>query len=134
MPAFLVQVEGQDQILHLFPLPLLLSMLIKAINICYSKDHGAIQVEGPTKLENVNSNHQASKVIRAVLRNGNLIPEDWRDFSIHKCNCNSAQPPSKSISSAPLDPYLKLDSLGIVEGDTLFVRVVGKRAGLREGE
>lgn len=92
-----------------------------SIRICYSKRHDAIQ-DGPTKIEKVNLQYKASKLLRTVLRNTDgLQVEEWKDYSIHKCECGSdTEDGDDQLES--LDLHLRLQDLGIKDGDTVFVR------------
>lgn len=108
-------------------------MIFDFINICYNSTHRSIQVDGPVKVQNVNSQHQASKLIRAVLRGSGGIVEEWRKYSIHRCHCGRVEG-NQDDEMDTLDSFLKLDDLGISDGDTLFIRSRVEGAEQREIE
>lgn len=100
-------------------------MIFKLIKICYEKSHGAIQVDGPEAIQNVNSQQQASKLIRAVLRGSGIEVEGWREHSIHRCYCGRVKGEGDGLSDL-IDPFLKLDDLQVRDGDTVFIRKMSR--------
>lgn len=102
-----------------------------SIKVCYSKRHDAIS-DGPTKIEKVNLQYKASKLLRTVLRNSDgLQVEEWKDYSIHKCDCGSSRENDDDQMDS-LDLHLRLEDLGIKDGDTVFVRRKEKGMGGRQ--
>lgn len=97
-------------------------MLIKSLKICYDSSHQPFQANGSTRVENIESSRRASKVLRAVLRGSGVDPSDSQDYNFFKCYCGNQE--DKVMDTAPLDSDGTMDSLGIGEGQSLFIRKV----------
>ena len=103
-------------------------MLLSAVNICYDPSHQPFASEGAVKIQNLNSERSALKIIRAVLRDSDIDPEDALNYSIHRCYCKFKIKIEDDDEDETFNSEFTLDELEIRDGDSVFIRKIDDRA------
>ena len=96
-------------------------MKLSAVNICYDPIHHPFASEGAVKIEDLDSERPASKIIRAVIRYNGIDATSWESYSLHRCYCNFLTKIEDQHAEA-LKSESTLDELGIRGGDSIFIR------------
>lgn len=96
-------------------------MILSEVNICYDASHHPFAAEGAVKIQNLNSERPVLKIIRAVLRDSDVDPEDAVNYSIHRCYCR-CNTGIEHQSHEAFKSKSTLDQLEIREGDSIFIR------------
>ena len=104
-------------------------MILSAVNICWDPSHQPFASEGAVKIQNLNSERPASKIIRAVLRDSDIDPEDAVNYSIHRCYCRFKIKIEDDEKDETFNSESTLDELEIKEGDSVFIRKIDDREG-----
>lgn len=104
-----------------------LIMILSAVNICYDSTHQPFASEGAVKIQNLNSERPASKIIRAVLRDSDIDPEDAVNYSIHRCHCRFKIKIEDDEEDEIFDSESTLDELEIKDRDSVFIRKIDER-------
>ena len=99
-------------------------MIVSAVNICYDPLHQPFATEGAVKIQNLNSERPASKIIRAVLRDSDIDPEDAVNYSIHRCYCRFKIKIEDDEKDETCNSETTFDELEIKEGDSVFIRKI----------
>ena len=102
-------------------------MTVIAVRICYSSVHQPFASEGAVKIQNLNSERSALKIIRAVLRDSDSDPEDAINYSIHRCYCNFKIKIEDDDEDETFSPESTLDELEIKDGDSVFIRKINNK-------
>ena len=97
-------------------------MIFSAVNIWYDPSHQPFAAEGAVKIQNLNSERPALKIIRAVLRDSDIDPEDAVNYSSHRCYCKFKIKVEDQDQEETFNPGLTLDELEIKDGDSIFIR------------
>ena len=90
-------------------------MILDTIHLCYDPSHHPFASDGAVKIQNLQSDRPASKIIRAVIRDVGIDASSWEDYSLHRCYCKSKGKGTQEVDDL-VDPRFTLDELGIGEG------------------
>ena len=90
-------------------------MILDAVYLCYDPSHRPFSSDGAVKIQNLQSDRPASKIIRAVIRDVGIDASSWEDYTLHRCYCKSKGKGTQEVDDL-VDPRLTLDELGIGEG------------------
>lgn len=99
-------------------------MILSTVNVCYDLLHQPFAADGVTKVQNLNSERPALKIIRAVLRDSDIDPDDAANYTIHRCYCKFKIKIEDDDEDETFDPDLTLDELEIKDGDSVFIRKI----------
>lgn len=102
-------------------------MILGFVQVCYNSIHQPFASQGAEKVQNLNSERPALKIIRAVLRDSDIDPEEAANYSIHRCYCNFKIKIEEEEQDEAFNPELTLDELEIKDGDSVFIRKVDER-------
>ena len=111
-------------LLSSLPFSTIFDMIFSAVNICYDPSHHPFAAEGAVKIQNLNSERSAYKIVRAVLRDSDIDPEDAVHYSIHRCYCNFKIKIEDDDEDESFNPESTLDELEIKDADSVFIRKI----------
>lgn len=100
-------------------------MILGFVQVCYNSIHQPFASEGAVKIQNLNSERPALKIIRAVLRDSDIDPDEAVQYSMHRCYCSfhiKTEDGEEAFNSG-----LTLDELEIKDGDYVFFRKIDSR-------
>lgn len=102
--------------------------MLSHVKICFNPIHNSISQSGSLNIKNVDPSKKASKIIRAVLREFSLDPNDSFLYQLGKCNCQS----TSSSNEVIFDNEKTIQELGWVEGERLSIFFKGSEVGDRQ--
>lgn len=102
-------------------------MILGFVQLCYNSVRQPFANQGAVKIQNLNSERPALKIVRAVLRDSDVDPDDAVRYSLHRCYCKSEIKIEDDDEDETFNPESTLDELEIKEGDSVFIRKIDDR-------
>lgn len=102
-------------------------MILAFVQVCYNSLHQPFANQGAVKIQNLNSERPALKIVRAVLRDSGIDAEDAVSYSIHRCYCRFKIKIAEEDGEEAFNSGLTLDELEIKDGDYVFIRKIDSR-------